>query len=212
MIEFKPDKLSRYQIQKLAEEFRSNYKFAKEVPIKVEELIELELNISIIPDFGLKQKAGVEAFISKNLKEIRVDNNEYNRETLSNRYRFTLAEEIGHFYLHRNIYKQGVKYDTTEEFIKDYQKMDNDDLGWIEFQAREFAGRLLVPKEILIEKINEQKESINKFNKRFNGNEDSIDLLHEGVAKLLCGHFGVSWGVIRNRFRAENLQDMFLPE
>ncbi|MBK5212031.1 MAG: ImmA/IrrE family metallo-endopeptidase [Flavobacteriaceae bacterium] len=212
MIEFKPEKLSRSKIQQLTEEFRSYYKYAKKVPVEVEELIELELKIEIIPDFGLKQKAGVEAFISKNLKQIRVDNNEYQRNTLSNRYRFTLAEEIGHLWLHRKIYEQGVRYDSTEEFINDYKKMDEDDLNWIEFQAREFAGRLLVPKDVLELKILEMKEAINKFHEKYNGSDESIDLVKEPVAKKICHHFGVSWEVIRNRFRAENLEHMFLPE
>lgn len=212
MIEFKPEKLSRFRIQQKVEEFRSYYKYAQSTPIEVEELIEIDLGISIIPDFGLKQKAGVEAFLSNNLKEIRVDNNEYSSNTLSNRYRFTLAEEIGHFWLHRKIYEEGVKYNSTDEFIADYKNMDDDDLGWIEFQAREFAGRLLVPKSELEYKLSEKENEIKKFHEKYNGNEESIDLLQEGIAKLICSHFGVSWEVVRNRFRAENLVNYFNPQ
>lgn len=211
MIKFKPEKLSRSRIQELAEEFRSSYKFAQKLPVMVEDLIELELGLEIVLDYGLKQKAGVEAFLSANLKQIRVDNNEYETNNLSNRYRFTLAEEIGHFYLHKDIYNEGVKYESVEEFIDDYAKMDEDDLGWIEFQAREFAGRLLVPKDILKQKIEEKGDEIARFHQKYEGTNESMDLLKEGISKITCNYFGVSWHVIHARIRIENLEYLLKP-
>lgn len=209
MIKFKPVHLTWPNIWDKVEKFRRLYLRSKVIPIDVEALIEFDLGLDIVPTFGLKQEVGVEAFLSKNLKEIRVDNESFNSSSSANRLRFTLAEEIGHYVLHKPIYLEGVKYNSEEEFVQDILNMDEDDLNWIERQAREFAGRLLVPITDLEHKINERKTQIERFHEKYTGGENVTDLAIEGVSKIICTSFGVSWQVIKNRVRSEKLYDKF---
>ena len=67
-------------------------------------------------------------------------------------------------------------------------------------------------KEELILKISDKKDEIKKFHQKYNGGEESLDLVQEAVAKVIRGHFGVSWEVIKIRFRAEHLDYLFKPE
>ena len=209
MINFKPEFLKWPDIWNKVEKFRTFYPRAKQIPVDIEALIEFDLGLDIVPTFGLKQEVGVEAFLSKNLKEIRVDNEAFISQAYANRLRFTLAEEIGHYVLHRPIYLEGVKYNSEEEFVEDILNMDEDNLNWIERQAREFAGRLLVPVGDLEKKINERKAQIEKFHEKYTGGGNVTDLAIEGVSKMICAYFGVSWQVIRNRIRSEKLYDRF---
>ena len=71
-------------------------------------------------------------------------------------YRFVLAHEIGHLALHRKMIGKG-KYidradmpaDTAEE-LKYRDKATLSDLGWVEWQANEFAISLVLPKVYLL--------------------------------------------------------------
>lgn len=64
------------------------------------------------------------------------------------RLRFSVAHELGHFHLHRE-YHQGLKFidfDQFKRWIMDHRKNNR-----MEDQADEFAGRLLVPPDVLRE-------------------------------------------------------------
>lgn len=209
MIHYKPKILSWPQIWEMAEEFRRYHKYAATFPVEIEDLIEFELGIDIIPTFGLKQTVGVEAFLSKNRAEIRVDSVAYNNPVYLSRLRFTLAEEVAHLVLHKEIYEDGVSYSSEEEFIDDILSMDEDDLNWIERQARQFAGRLLVPLDHLDSRISLHNDHINQLHARYRGAEEVEKLAIEGFSKKVCGDFAVSWEVIRNRINYEKLDGRF---
>ncbi len=64
----------------------------------------------------------------------------------SHRYRFTLAHEIGHWYLHEDLYAaaQGLGVPSFADFIDDIPTRD---WSFYEWQAYSFAGLLLVPQD-----------------------------------------------------------------
>lgn len=210
MIDYKPKILSWPQIWNIAEEFRSEYSNAKKFPVQIEDLIEFELKIDMVPITGLKSEVGVEAFLSKDMREIRVDATAYNNPRYLPRLRFTLAEEVGHFVLHNEIYKQNVSYTSEEEFIKDILDMDENDLAWVERQARQFAGRLLVPLEELESRIEKYSDLVDSLYERYEGGENIEDLAIEGLSKKICVDFGVSWEVICYRISYEKLNNKFI--
>jgi len=208
MINFKPKKLSWPDIWSQAEDFRKKHKFANQLPVNIEALIEFNLGIDIVPIFGLKEEAEVEAFLSKDLKTIYVDKIGFDNPNYRARHRFTLAEEIGHYVLHRDIYVDGVKYETEEEFINDIQNMDENDLDWVEKQARQFAGRLLVPLKELKDLIVKNKELIDLVYEKYDG--DNIEeFAIEGFSKKFCNKFGVSHHVVKYRISYEKLNSYF---
>ena len=93
-MKFKTIFRSPKQINSVAESFLDIYSPSKTIPIQIEEIVELQLQLDLIPVPGLKdsfEKVGldIDAFISSDFKSITVD--EYIQEHAGNRYRFTLA-------------------------------------------------------------------------------------------------------------------------
>lgn len=80
-------------------------------------------------------------------------------------FRFVLAHEIGHLALHRKmighgkyIDRQDVPADTYEQ-LKYRDKARLSDLGWVEWQANEFAACLILPHMYLVKEISEMQIS-----------------------------------------------------
>ncbi|UOY08528.1 hypothetical protein L0P88_08225 [Muricauda sp. SCSIO 64092] len=96
MIKFTPQRITYNEIREIVEEFRAQTPRAQKIPIDVEEIIEFDLGLNIIPVPELKMRTDVEAFLSHSLSDIWVDYGEYNTKFSRNRLQFTLAEEIGH--------------------------------------------------------------------------------------------------------------------
>ncbi|TKD67324.1 ImmA/IrrE family metallo-endopeptidase [Flavobacterium sp. ASW18X] len=209
MIVFTPERLRFEDIRDRAEKFRLGKHYASSFPINIEEVIEFDLGLEIIPVPTLKQRIGVEAFLSNDLRSIWVDKTEY-ESTYNKRLQFTLAEEVGHFVLHRDIYVQGVKFEREGDFIKAVLGMNQDDVTWIDRQAREFAGRLLVPKDYLESYIKKNIEKINSALENLADDEDYTGLIIENFSKKVCADFNVSWEVIKNRIRKEGFTKYFV--
>ncbi len=138
-------------------------------------------------------KTDIEGFISNNFKNIFIDNNIYSDERYENRLRFTLAHEVGHLILHKNIILK-CKFRTENEWINFREDMSEDDLDWFEWQAYEFAGRLLVPKNVLLKEIEKHKEKIDKYYEGFDNNKD--EMIIKAISRVVCTKFKVSDNVI----------------
>jgi Zn-dependent peptidase ImmA (M78 family) len=200
-----PDRLSREEIWAIAEEFRNHYvKPTTTIPVPIEDIIEFDLGIPIIPLPGLMQQADIDGFLSNDLKTIYIDNDVCNNTKWGKRYRFTCAHEIGHLVIHRDIIKD-CNFQNANEWKKFRNEFPEDLLSRFEFQAYEFAGRLLVPLDKLIGKLDNLQPKINKFRAQV----DDIDLLIEGVSKTICEDFDVSYKVIVKRIEMERLLGFF---
>ncbi len=136
------ERLTKKEIKSRAEEFNNTYNSEKEIPIPLELIIESKLKIDIVPIPHLKLELENDAFISKDFTSIFIDQLCYmEHET---RCRFSLAHEIGHYCLHKTIYENLV-YTSKDEWKEIYLSIDDEDYGWVEFQANYFAGCLLIP-------------------------------------------------------------------
>lgn len=78
-------------------------------------------------------------------------------------------------------------------------------LGWFETQASEFAGRLLVPLDPLVEEFKSKRQSIIKKYSSWSSNKINDDDLFSMVAPMICSKFDVSAEVIERRLRKENI-------
>ena len=133
----------RYEDFRLrAEDFLSKYHPSRKIPVPIEEIVDLRLNIDIVPMPGLSNFDTV-AYISSDLTEIRVDEFIYNNRP--NRYRFSLAHEIGHRELHADFYRQFKFTDVAswKRFMTDI--IPKDQYRHLEHHANSFAGLILVP-------------------------------------------------------------------
>jgi Zn-dependent peptidase ImmA (M78 family) len=184
------------EIRRRADEFRELY-WGNKIPIDVELIAERNLALLIIPVPDLRYQAHTEAFLSGNLKEIVYDPNNSDVRT-----RFSVAHEIGHFVLHKDVIAK-LRPSSYEEW-KEVQRTIPDAIwGRAEYQAREFAGRLLVPRNLLIEELKMLKPLIDKA--KVIAPDLELPVIKELVSPKLAKRFFVSDEVIERRIDAENV-------
>ncbi len=136
------------------------------LPVDIEYIIDVKLEIDIIPSPGLYKECNADALIGSNWKSLYIDKDKYSDERQQNRLRFSLAHEIGHFLLHKKVYREfGIK--NPRDFNNFFNKISQEQYGYLETQANKFANHLLLPREkLVIEKDRLFKKRIEKFGGR----------------------------------------------
>ena len=148
---------------------------------------------------GLRDLLEVDGFISSDLSCITVD--QFVLERRLNRYRFTLAHELGHLYMHRDIYAE-LKFGTLNEWKQFQREVDEADHGWLEYQAYAFAGLVLVPTGHLKARFQSAAEAAERIGfSQQSEPEAFLEYLIEALREV----FQVSDAVIARRLRYENL-------
>ncbi|OQX71725.1 hypothetical protein B6D52_00410 [Candidatus Parcubacteria bacterium 4484_255] len=182
--------LSDEKIKKIANNFRIKFS-GNSIPIEMEDIIELKLKIYIALSPGLKYLHGIDMLITSNFKSIYVDENIYSDETQKNRLRFSYAHEIGHFVLHKNIYKKFGIRDWGDLYNAQKKESYQKNIKRIDKQADIFAGYLLVPEDKLKLEKNQILESLDaKLLSKIKS--ISKETLNQLLASQLSVIFGVS--------------------
>ncbi|MBX2943607.1 MAG: ImmA/IrrE family metallo-endopeptidase [Cyclobacteriaceae bacterium] len=197
-------------IREIADSVRKDFtRNPNQIPVDVERIIEFGLGIRIRPVDNLKSHLDMEAMLSKDMKVIFIDENSFNSPSFDNRTRFSLARELGHYFLHKDFYKEA-KFDSPEEWINYLMKLDPNDLEWYEKHANEFAGRLLVPINPLIEIVSTLHDELKSMGdaavKR--GIKDPEELMkwkRYAIASKIAMKFKVSPQTIEMRLRKEKI-------
>jgi hypothetical protein len=130
-------------LRKIANRFLMEHHPSGEIPIPIEEIVEFELELDIVPVPGLQDEFDIEAFITSDLTEIRVD--QFIQSKRPARYRFSLAHEVAHFLVHQDIFKELRKFSTIAEWKDVITTIPEEPYSWIEWQAYALAGLILVP-------------------------------------------------------------------
>ena len=165
------------------------------IPIKPDYIAE-KLGFEIIPSTNLFRNSGNEAFLSNMEKCIYIDTERFMDENSWNRSKFSIAHELGHFFLHKNF----AIFDDISDFLNFHRTIPQKTSDWLERQANEFAGRLLVPLkflEIEIQKLRDEK-NYREFIDDFNDEEDYL-------STCLSQVFDLNKEVLRIRLRKEKL-------
>lgn len=140
--------IDREEIKNRADGFRALW-WGESLPVDVENIIEIKLKISLIPTPNLRESCDIDAVSSANLKTIHVDHDMFVDDRQKNRLRFSLAHELGHYVLHKNIYNQ-IKINNLYKFPEAMlNQMSGEHYNYLEIQANRFASCLLVPRERL---------------------------------------------------------------
>ncbi|MBI4973483.1 ImmA/IrrE family metallo-endopeptidase [Candidatus Roizmanbacteria bacterium] len=186
-------RLTYQQIGNIADQFLTlNYPQLK-LPIPIEQIAESKLNLKIYEEFNLKKDFDVESFLTSDLSTIFIDFDIYNK--FENRARCSIAHEIGHLILHGKILSK-LQISSTVKLGDFLNNVDEDEYGWLEYQAYSFANQVLVPKKLLFSEI-----------KRLVGNIpnqaslESILLLLEDLSEV----FHVSTGLMLRRLQKEEI-------
>jgi hypothetical protein len=69
-VPFSPEALSYEDLRREAEEFLSEYHPSLSIPTPIEEIVEFDLGIDVIPVLGLRDEIKVEAFLASDLSAI----------------------------------------------------------------------------------------------------------------------------------------------
>lgn len=178
--------LSNISIDEKVETFREYY-CGDSIPIEIEDIIELKLKIGITPIPGFLKMTNMDALITSDWEEIYVDKNEYLDDRRYNRLRFSLAHEVGHLIMHKQVYNN-FEIKTLEDYYKLYKNIPERQYGYLECQANKFASYLLIPRKILA--IEAEKELKNKDDPRLQKIERTI--LNSYLARPLSKIFRVS--------------------
>ena len=135
-------KIRLFDVVSAAEEFLQKYHPSLNLPIPIEDIVELKIGVGLSVVSGIKQLLDIDAFINRGLTEIFIDS--FSFEKYVPRTRFSVAHEIGHSILHREWYKKNGPVD-AEEYLDFLDRVDEETYKKIERQANTFAGLVLVP-------------------------------------------------------------------
>lgn len=141
----------------------------------------------------------MDGFISSDLTCITVD--QFVLEKRPNRYRFTLAHELGHLHLHRAVYA-GLKFSSVDEWKRFQVGVDESDYRWLEYQAYAFAGLVLVPTGPLKIEFRMAAEAAERDGF---ARKENPQMFFEYVTERLRRVFVVSGDVIGKRLHYEEL-------
>jgi Zn-dependent peptidase ImmA (M78 family) len=190
--------LTRNAIRKAANAFLKEYHPEGTIPVPIEKIVDLKLRINIVPVPGLNECYNIDAYFGRDLKDIYVD--EYIYMHRPNRFRFSLAHEIGHYCLHYKVFEEDDLFNNIEDWKKLVEAIPIDQYRWLEFQAYEFGGQILVPLRHLRNRYKFQAEVVRKTQ----ATEDPA-LITEFAIELLAEDFAVSPETIRRRIDYEKL-------
>lgn len=188
-----PPNLTLANVNQASNDFLKEYHPSLTLPIPIEEIVELKMNIAIVVVPGIKDLIGVDSFISSDFSQITVD--EYAFTTYEERTRFSIVHEVGHFVLHKEWYeKHGPK--TLEDYLTFYDRIDSEVYKFLEIQAQTFAGLVLVPKELLLKELKNKLGKIPQF--------EAPEILAP-IFQELIDTFQVSGDVMLRRLQREDM-------
>lgn len=122
----------------------------QELRVDIERLIETKYKIIPTTHFGLQEKYGVMAYMLTQGNRLFIDDKLLDNPKSAQRYRFTLAEELAHFILHKSIYKDSK---TIDERIEQESFLTNQEKWFLETNAKALASAILMPKRMIEKRI-----------------------------------------------------------
>lgn len=199
---FKAPYLGRERIWQEADRLRAAHPAGAFLPVRVLDLAEFDLRLELIPVAGLREELDIEALLMGDLRSILLDKRAFMSPRLEYRLRFSVAHEIGHLILHRDIYG-GLQHATAQVWFDFISAIPDQEYAWVEWQAYEFAGRLLVPPAPLREAFQAAVQSAQAagYADWLAADEAALDY----IATRIAPKFGVSAEVIARRLRTERM-------
>ena len=192
--------LSYTDIQREAARVAASHNPSGRLPVDIEEIIDVDYGINIMPRQGLMDRFQIDAYITHDLTEIVVDRRIYDQRP-PNRYRFSLAHEFAHLILHPGVYGN-MSFSTPDEWKQAMDRLGATDYSWLEWHANAFAGLLLVPPDPLRANVELLRQQIASGGL----NPDQLDVQSaDRMLRILGQTFAVSTAVIRRRIEKDEL-------
>lgn len=159
--------LSNDTLAKIAEDFLNKENPTNSVPVPIEDIVEINLKIKVVPIPDLYKIHGFDSYlVVAGEITIVIDFGRY--EGMVERTRFSYAHELAHFLLHEEIYRKANIKD-EEDYKKFQSSIDRDVEKRLEIQAFVLASYLLLPQD-------EFRNFVDKYIKLKNGNLIPADI------------------------------------
>ncbi len=143
-IPFLPDEM----LEERAEAFLAEYLPQRIIPIPIEEILETDFRVGIVPIPGFSDRFGIVGYLSTDQQDLMIDEKVMTRHPA--RYRFTIAHELAHILLHGDYIRENCPANIADwkrwliaRDAKLYTRMET--------QANRMAGMMLVPRTELTE-------------------------------------------------------------
>ena len=200
--------LPESEVSRQANHFLDTYHPSGETPVPIEMIVERQ-GIDIVPLEGLQNSLDLVGCTSADRQRIYVDR--WVEEHRENRYRFTLAHEMGHIVLHGsvldNLRQDGSDLDV---WVQLRETISDSMYGSLEWQAYTFAGLILVPGARLTaqyeSELSNTRARFQEAVSRGIGEAEARDFAWEYLAEQIAQPFVVSKDVILRRLRFERLE------
>ncbi|MDD5676806.1 MAG: ImmA/IrrE family metallo-endopeptidase [Kiritimatiellae bacterium] len=197
--------LENEAIWEAADKFRESAQLSghNRPPIDVVYIVDVVLKFDVIDIPEMFTDLRMDAAIVPSEQAIYMDREALERwdrkdHWIERRLRFTVAHELGHLILHENYMAEAVFSDIA--IFKRWMLKHQQDRR-VEDQADEFAGRFLVPLEILRASYDQYVQEVAKADQNWR----DIEGMREHIAKKLAPRFGVNHQVIETRFDHEGI-------
>lgn len=187
--------LTKKQIEKLAQEFRSEHWAGKESPLNILDIVEFDLGMNLIPIPGLEELCATDAFITSDWKSVCIDKKQYEDPRYDRRTNFSVAHEISHFVLHK-IFFESLKICDLAGWYRFIEDCPQSEYAKLEKQAHRFAAALLMP---VAELRNELEILLNQSKKNL--------IKKDQILKILSDKFQVSEKALKVRIAYDLLAD-----
>ena len=163
----KPPFLTINDIANVIKGLRSEYHVLDTIPIDIEEYVEFDLGIEIVPQPDIRKRVNSDAIITRDFKSILIDNAYYKAKNMAGRNRFSIAHEVGHYFLHQDYFMAQCPTCDQDEWINYIANMDDSIYNWLEWHADTFASLLLMPLDDMMQSI-ENHETMETMSRKFN--------------------------------------------
>ncbi len=192
--------LPKEVLREKAAEFLDKSNPKCEIPVPIEKIVEFDFRLDIVPVPGLQDSFDVVAYLTQDRQEIRVD--KYVFESRENRYRFSLAHELGHFILHPDLFEHLEFHDITSWKDAITNGISEKEYSFVEYHANCFAGLVLVPPAELEGVLFQCRQKSEKCGLTLDGDDDGVRDIIEGY--IAC-EFLVSAAVVHRRMEFDGL-------
>ena len=200
---FRAPYITYEEVGQYAESFLKKHNSTRQLPVPIEWIIENDLGMHIIPIANLYKYYKQSGFLSADRKKIIID--EYQYDNYYEKYRFTLAHEVGHLIMHGAIYDE-LSFSSVEEYMEFLFSIPQKELYWFETHGDQFAGHLLVP-SIELEKY--CVELLESNRDQFSDTEYLPQEFWSYASNALANTFEVSPIVVDIRIKYERFSDKF---
>lgn len=155
--------ISPQEIEKEATKLLLTHYSDLNLPIDIERIVEHSLKISLLTVIGLEENMGTPGFVGREFNAITLDDFVFNNREV--RARFTIAHELGHIILHKDIYSSIYSNLKSYDFLKFRSFFSDKDWNNLEVQANKFASYILIPRKCLDEIVKEHLKKCGGINK-----------------------------------------------